>query len=265
MVRDAERYLLVFTLGVASGALGAWLLGERAAPALPVPLEPARLGGGEQLALAAPRTERATTAQDLVTGRTPVTDAGANLALTAARRLSRQECASELLRDSASILRWAREAHESRRSLCLQRFDPVPGPRARVIPDPTATCGDFSESLWSVTADDLAGLIHLVDAFGPDTTDRPLFRGLTCDSMDAPDFGAALHVAVVAPRFVDVAFLRCAVLRTSSEETFAFWSALDATEHLPESRSWIPNREFLDERTLRRVQPHQPFERRSPR
>jgi hypothetical protein len=150
------------------------------------------------------------------------------------------------LENSPPLLLWVSELHDRGQRSCREHQG-RPG-----HPITGDGCRELSEELWAETSDALRGFLDGAASLGQGA--RPnLLADVDCTLLDERSFGAALHIATLAPAWTSPAFLECAVQRTASSESFPLWAALDASSHLPESRTWLAPALVRDDRTLRRL------------
>ena len=193
--------------------------------------------------------------------RTSVQEAGESSAATAFRDAgaavhvapSIGDCFIDSFGADPSVLDWMRGAHQRARTRCIVML----GLAERAAPtDPHAPCGDLSEELWADSTEDVSAVLRAIrDLSGQGTGALlgSLWRRSDCRMMSDADFGAALHLASLAPAWTDPDFLACAVARTSGRESFPLWAAMDAAAVVPGSDAWLRGTHFHDERTLRRI------------
>jgi hypothetical protein len=125
----------------------------------------------------------------------------------------------------------------------------------RGAPDAREPCGDLDEALWGEANPELETMLAMIGRSVADQRELEgtMFRGLSCRSVDDTEFGMMLHIAALAPAWVDRDFLECATRRESAHEGFPLWTLLDITRDIPGSRTWVDPASFSDERTLRRL------------
>jgi hypothetical protein len=162
-------------------------------------------------------------------------------------------CLVDAFRSEQQMLNWVREAHQRARADCHRMLGLE---NAAGSQDPRAPCGDLTEELWGRASDDVTGVLRAVRDLSGEGTGALLgamWRDTDCRAMSDRDFGAALHLASLAPAWTDPDFVACAVERESSRESFPLWAALDAATAVPGSGGWVQDDSFHDDRTLRRV------------
>lgn len=171
----------------------------------------------------------------------------------APERLAVPECAATILNDSRAMIERIAEVHAAAQETCLGGYVSHADPsRGALDPDAREPCGALSEQLWNTTRGSVDDAVNTLAAFGGDSRVE-LLADVDCDSLDEEHFGAAVHVATVAPAVVSHDFFRCAIRRESRHEEFPLWSLLSVIRGLPEARTWVPASDYRDDRTLRRL------------
>jgi hypothetical protein len=161
-----------------------------------------------------------------------------------------------MMGDARAMIAVVKMAHADARPVCARTFTPDHDPTVPYHPDPRSPCGDLSEPLWNASDPAVAGFVRGLyaasDRIGAGGG-RSVLSGVNCMALSGDDYAAAVHMATTVPAWTSAEFLRCAIGR-EREESFALWSLLSSVADIDGAREWVADRQFVDARTLRRVE-----------